>query len=663
MRKVIPILGLLVLAGIALVFALPALVPADTIRQHVITQVKAATGRDLVVHGKVSVSVLPSLSVSLGDVSLSNPPNFRHRTMLSLSSLEIRLKFWPLLRRQIDVEHFILQDPVIALEVDSQGQKNWIFEAAPSPAPAASADHGPATSGVVSPAAAPSAPEISLGHVEILRGKFSYDDEHRHSRLQVDEVNAKLTLPAFDQPIMFDAAARWNGKHVQLMFEAQSARALLQGGATATHLHLQADPVLDLDWSGTIATAAPLTITGPLMVKTPALRDALSWLGTIVPAGSGWGATELRADLAVAGESYGLKKIMLSLDHLKLQGDVTVRTDGSRPALAATLAAAEPLDLRPYLSKADSQASAPPSPATPKATPPVAAGWSTTPYTLAALKMVDASLDLSLAGVRVPSLTLGQIATQANLQNGHLRLTVREVALYQGKGQGTITLDGDKGLAFEAGFSLNDVQVEAALQDIAAVNRLTGTAHAELAIRGRGMNEQQLVSSLSGGGQVALRDGAIRGINLAAMMRNIGSAFTANKSDQKTDFAALSGKFSINNGLVSNADLQLLSPLLRVDGAGTVDLPRQALQYRLVPKLVASLEGQGGKKDLSGLSVPVLIEGPWADLSFRPDLSAAIENGLGHVLTNALGGKAPAVDGAAPGGGPIPLLPQGLFGR
>jgi len=61
-------------------------------------------------------------------------------------------------------------------------------------------------------------------------------------------------------------------------------------------------------------------------------------------------------------------------------------------------------------------------------------------------------------------------------------------------------------------------------------------------------------------------------------------------------------------------------------GAGTVDLPVKRLNLRVDPRLVASLEGQGGKQDLAGLGVPVMISGPWGTPKIYPDIKGILEN-------------------------------------
>jgi len=74
-------------------------------------------------------------------------------------------------------------------------------------------------------------------------------------------------------------------------------------------------------------------------------------------------------------------------------------------------------------------------------------------------------------------------------------------------------------------------------------------------------------------------------------------------------------------------------------------MPKRMVDYRVEPKAVASSTGQGGSADLAGVAVPVLITGPWHDISYKPDLAGALK-GLATDPTKALD----AVKGAAGGG-------------
>ena len=144
-----------------------------------------------------------------------------------------------------------------------------------------------------------------------------------------------------------------------------------------------------------------------------------------------------------------------------------------------------------------------------------------------------------------------------------------------------------------------------------------------------GASQRAMVSALAGTASFEFSDGAIRGINVAKLVRNLGSATLSGWQSgeaEKTDFASLGASFKIAQGKAQTSDLHLSGPLVRMAGAGTVDLPAQTINFRVEPQVVASIEGQGGKKDLEGLGVPVAINGPWAQPSIYPDIAGILEN-------------------------------------
>src|SRR5690606_31406008 len=121
----------------------------------------------------------------------------------------------------------------------------------------------------------------------------------------------------------------------------------------------------------------------------------------------------------------------------------------------------------------------------------------------------------------------------------------------------------------------------------------------------------------------------IRGINIPQMMRSLGSNPLTGWSGgeaQKTDFSSFSASFRIVKGVASNSDMQMVGPLVRVTGAGTISMPSRTIDYKVHPKLVASLEGQGGALDLAGLDIPVSIKGSWSNPRIYPDIEGILQN-------------------------------------
>jgi len=675
MKKLLVAVAIVLVLLVGAVVALPSLVPADKIKDEVVAQVKAATGRDLTIAGKVSVSAFPSLGVEVSNVALSNPAGFSSKDLVRLGALDVKLKLMPLLSGKVEVDSFVLVDPVITLEVDRKGKANWVFDT-PAAKPAAKTEPGKETT----PAAAGGSAglgDIVLGDVRIQNGKLSYIDGPAGTREDVDAINLAVSLKSLDDPLSVKGAVTWRAKTIDLGLNVAKPRALIDGKTSNADIMVNSETV-KLSFKGDASGGATPGAKGALELSVPSIRNLAQWATgkPLAMEGSGLGPFSATGQLAAQGAKVALTGANIGLDAIKAKGDFNVDASGARPSLKGKLDV-EALDLNPYLppEKAAGQGGG-------TASAPAPAGkaaksdWSDDPIDASGLKAADVDFALSLGSLTVKKIKVGKSALHVLLNNGRLTADLSELALYKGAGKGRVVLDGSQpGIGLDAAFTLKGLQAEPFLTDSADFTRLEGTGNFDIGVAGRGRTERQLVSSLGGKGAVSFLDGAIKGINLAEMVRNVGTAFTGGGSgSQKTDFAELGGTFTITDGIVKNQDLALKSPLLRVEGKGTVELPPRTVHYRVEPKAVASLEGQGGKADVGGVQVPVIIEGPWDNLSYRPDLEAMLKGQAGKAINDAVGGKAGGLGGLLGGSGsssgtdqqktsPLPINPGGLFGR
>lgn len=666
MKKLLIAIGILVVLLIGAVVVIPMMVPADKIKEELVAQVKAATGRDLAIDGKVSVSVFPSLSVQVSNIALSNPAGFSTKDLARLGALDVKLKLMPILSGKVEVDSFVLVDPAITLEIDRQGRANWVFEqqgakAAPQP----SGTKPAAKTAEPAQAQAPSAiPEISLGDVRIANGKLVYLDGKTGTTEQVDSINLAVSLKSLSEPLTAKGSLTWHGKPIELGLTVVKPRALLEGATTSTDISVAAE-TLKFTYKGDVTGGANAGVKGGLDLSVPSIRNLVAW-ATGKPLdipGDGLGPFSLRGDLTAGGTRASLSKTAISIDAIRASGDFAVDTGGVRPALKGKLDV-EMLDLNPYLppeqpAKAGSGGTAQPAPApTPGGAKAAKSDWSDDPIDASGLKAADVDFALSVGGIKVKKITVGKSALHLGIKDGRMAADLTELALYKGTGQGRVAVDGSQpGVGLDASFALKGLQAEPFLTDAADFTRLEGTGNFDIQVTGRGKTQRQIVQGLNGKGAVTFLNGAIKGINLAAMLRNVTTAFTGGaNSTEKTDFAELGGTFTITNGIVKNQDLALKSPLLRVEGKGTVELPPRTVHYRVEPKAVASLEGQGGKSDVAGITVPVIVEGPWDNLSYRPDLEAMVKGQATKAIESVIQGKNPAE-------GIKSLLPGGLFGR
>ena len=167
------------------------------------------------------------------------------------------------------------------------------------------------------------------------------------------------------------------------------------------------------------------------------------------------------------------------------------------------------------------------------------------------------------------------------------------------------------------------------LKDAAGFDKLSGKGKLTLAVAGQGSSQQQLINSLNGKGDFTFANGAINGLNVAGMVRGISQGKLSglkSSPDEKTDFSELASSWTITNGVASNQDLRLVSPLLRLTGAGNVMLGDRQVDYMARPKLVSSLQGQGGAGTEQGIEVPVRVHGSWDKVSYTPDLKGILSD-------------------------------------
>lgn len=249
---------------------------------------------------------------------------------------------------------------------------------------------------------------------------------------------------------------------------------------------------------------------------------------------------------------------------------------------------------------------------------PAPDGWSRAPLELSVLSSIHAAIDLSGQDIRYRGLPITDLAAVVTIADGRADVDVTDMRVSEGKVEAQVIVDAtDARARITAETRVIDVQARPVLAAFADMDRLSGRTRFSAEVETSGASQAELVAGLNGAGQLAFYDGVIEGINLAQTLRDIGSlGLGSGEPGRKTDFSELSGSFTIIDGRLFNRDLKMLAPLVRLSGAGQVDLPPRTLDYDAEAKLVASLEGQGGSDSLAGLPIPISVEGPWHDVRY-----------------------------------------------
>jgi AsmA protein len=268
-----------------------------------------------------------------------------------------------------------------------------------------------------------------------------------------------------------------------------------------------------------------------------------------------------------------------------------------------------------------------PSPTAPQT---IATTWSNDAIELAGLNYVDAQVRLSAAELNLGEAHFAPVALEASLASGALKGAVSNLGAYGGQGSATIDIDVSRDAPVYALHSdLTNVRALPLLKSAADFDSLDGKLQARIDVRSSDQSQQAIMSNLAGNATANFQDGAIRGLNVAQMIRSLTSGTLSGwqeSREQTTDLTQLSASFRIEKGKATTSDLNLVGPLVKMTGAGTIDLGAKTLALRVEPKLVMTTQGQGRASDPVGFGIPVVINGPWASPQIYPDVAGILDN-------------------------------------
>ncbi len=256
--------------------------------------------------------------------------------------------------------------------------------------------------------------------------------------------------------------------------------------------------------------------------------------------------------------------------------------------------------------------------------------WSNVTIDLTGLNYVDVQARISAAEINIGEAHFAPAAIDGALAGGVLKLRFANLGAYGGQANGDLIVDASlPAPTYSLRCDLAGVRALPLLRSAADFDKLDGKLQAKLALRSTGNSQRAIMSNLDGTVFAVFQDGAIRGLNVAQMIRSLTSSPLSGwqeGKEQTTDLTQLGASFRVEKGQATTSDLNLVGPLVKMTGAGTVDLAAQTLAFRVEPKLVLTTEGQGRAADPVGLGIPVVIDGPWAEPRIYPDVQGILDN-------------------------------------
>lgn len=567
-------------------------------RPQVEKLVKEKTGRPFKIAGKIGWTLWPEFAVTLPRITLGNAPGFPESPMIEAEKVQMAVAWRPLLSKRLELGNIEIDG--VVLRYQQRGESSNLDDLRQPPAPAAPDPKAKPPKAPLPPVAY----QVAGVRLRQLTLEISDLDTGVVRQLFLENLTVGTFAAGRLAPVIF--AGRWQDADSEISVKGEG-KLLVAEAFASFHLKplaLQLNMVRD--------DAPPLSMTASSQI-------------TLLP--------EQR--------QLQLDKLETNINATLISGQATLTLD-DRLKVQAELHSPL-LDLNPYLpavAQTEAQPAATvaeqpaplPEPGSEIATAPVPAAVAdeTAEPDLAWLQQLDGRVDLSIDQLKARQLLVEDLHVSLAVAKGELALSPVTADLYGGSFNGSLAVahrGSGKANSYQLYATLRGVDGGALWHAWSGQRPFDGTADVEFRLDGRGLSLAQMEQGMNGRGNLEVRDGAIHGLGLAQQIRSASALLvateTSSAADASTPFSALTASWQLANGKVNNNSVQLMSPLLRVNGAGHVSLPQQTLDYRLGVSVNATTDSQG-LEALRGLTVPLMIRGPWAQPQIQFDLAKAL---------------------------------------
>jgi len=665
----------LVVLIIAAIIIVPMVFDPNDYRDDITALVKEHTGRELKLDGELKVSVFPWLGIRTEGLALSQPAEIGG-DMVSVDTAQLRVKFAPLLSKQVHIDTVVLKQPKLRLVT----LKNGIDSFSGLSGDDAAEDDAEQDS-------AGAAVALVIQGVELTDGSLVIDDRVEGSITEVSKLNvvsgnligdsmanlrASGSMKTSDSPDALDFSLSGLAQidiDTLLVSMAELQATVLQADNDIT---MGVDALSFANSSKLDITGLQVTLRGPadVVLTMPSLAadvdsqranipsvdiDMGAFKGRLselkaqnfidAPSASGrlsvpaFNAANLLKDLDIdyqtadpavlrnvafeadfsgSLDAAEVKNLALTLDDSQLTGSASVK-NFDKPAAKFNLDLNQ-LNLDRYL------------PPTEEEQAQDSAGVAEALVVpMAAFKEIQANGQFKAQQLISGGVEMNNIDVQVRSTPGNVTITPT-ASLYDGSLAGQI--------AFSEQGETSRLAVKNEV-DLVQLGRLLNAAEVTDQLSGIGsllvdlvVTEVNGVQTNQGVIKLQAKNGAIQGMDIKSMIDGAYAKYQSLKgrepneneegtssSNDETKFAELLGTFNVNNNVITNDDFSMKAPLFRVAGAGTIDLSQEIMDYTVEVKLVASTDGQGGESidALSGIPIPIRLRGKLTEPSYSID--------------------------------------------
>jgi AsmA protein len=615
-------------------------------KDRIAAAVQQATGRQLALPGKLSLSVFPWIAIETGEASLGNPAGFGTEPFLTLQRARLSVKLMPLLKKQLEIGRIEIDGLDLKLKQDASGKGNWEEWGSPAPEKQEAAAGGPA-------------PHFDLAGVAITNSRIAFQDMLAdHVQIEIGHIAPGEAFPlsfstdlttapgATPLPLGLEGVLSLDLDQQRYQFKDFKLHGSVQpAGAPQTLDWKFATPAADLDLAAQTLTRTSFTaevgdaklsgeVAGQKLIDAPALsgrfqlaelalRKVMTQFGMMAPVtrdGDVLSKFAAQGAYSWQGGVARLTELALKLDESQLTGRFSYDTRDTGMEFALNL---DQIDLDRYQ---------------PPATEPTAdAEPIELPVDL--LKPLRARGSFNVGAIKVGGAHLSNLSAGINIGGAVARFAPLQADLYGGHYNGDIGIDMRTAVPrLTMDEHMAGIDIAALMKDYSDSHLLSGKGNVDMKFAASGTNSNALVKTLTGTAGLNLQDGSVEGFDVwyaigeaQSLLKN--RALSGATNSKRTTFDTFKATADVVNGVATNKDLTIASQLLRITGSGIVNLVSTELDYSVTAAVLKS--PPGADADIASLekaAIPVKITGTFASPKIRPDLGGLVKAEVQKVV-------------------------------
>lgn len=275
-KRIALIAGGVLAVLIAIVVTVPFLVPKDVYRNQIERAATQALQRKITLTGDVKIGVFPTISASVGGVTVANPEGFDGPYMVEAGELRGSVKLLPLLSRRVEIKELAFVDANVSLQRLADGQTNWVFGSADQPARDPEAPR---------PSGQPAQGGGFNGGVEQARltnASLSYRDAQTGDYYELRDLDLVAGMAAPDAPFRLRAKGIFQAHPFQVAATVDTLDALTRELPASIKADLET-PFGKLDYDGKVQLGDVPVAEGKFNGSSDALPALAALTGVEVP--------------------------------------------------------------------------------------------------------------------------------------------------------------------------------------------------------------------------------------------------------------------------------------------------------------------------------------------------------------------------------------------